>query len=96
MYNTIVLKNSTTKKKGGVELLKMNMVLWRSLLGLSQKELADKLNISQQAYSRKEKGITEFSDNEKVIIKDLISVYFPEVSIDVIFFNETVLNFSTK
>lgn len=39
---------------------------YRRFLGYSQKEIADFLNISLQAYWRKENGKTPFNDNEKI------------------------------
>lgn len=59
---------------------------YRNMLGLSQKEMAKKLNISINAYRNKENGKVEFWDNEKIIIKEMILPLFPEVTLEEIFF----------
>ena len=59
---------------------------YRNMLGLSQKEMAKKLNISINAYRNKENGKVEFRDNEKIIIKEMILPLFPEVTLEEIFF----------
>ncbi|MDO4902615.1 MAG: transcriptional regulator [bacterium] len=60
---------------------------YRHMLGLSQGDLAMKLNISKQAYHNKEIGRTEFNDSEKLAIKNLLICEFPEITIDDIFFS---------
>lgn len=65
---------------------------YRTMLGLTQQDLANKLGISRQAYSLKEKGRTPFSDSEKILIRDLVSEVVPNISIDSIFFNGLVRN----
>ena len=65
---------------------------YRTMLGLTQQDLANKLGISRQAYSLKEKGKTSFSDSEKILIRDLVSEVVPNISIDSIFFNGLVRN----
>ncbi|XJS10475.1 helix-turn-helix transcriptional regulator [Aerococcaceae bacterium WGS1372] len=64
---------------------------YRNYLGLTQQELANILDISKQSYWNKENGRTPFTDNEKVIIKNLLLRDFPNISIDEIFFNQMVL-----
>lgn len=61
---------------------------YRHMLGLSQDDLAKKLNISKQSYHNKEIGKTEFSDSEKLAIKNLLISEFPKITIDDIFFSQ--------
>lgn len=56
------------------------------MLGKTQKEMANVFNISVQSYRLKEKGITPFSDNEKLLFRDLLQTIFPEITIDEVFF----------
>lgn len=59
---------------------------YRRMLGMTQKQLAERFNISLQAYWQKEKGKVPFSDKEKVIFKTLLKPIFPNITIDEIFF----------
>ena len=59
----------------------------RKYKGLTQTDLSKILGISLQSYSRKEQGKTPFSDNEKIIIKNLFIDDFPEITIDELFFS---------
>lgn len=63
---------------------------YRKYLGLTQKDLARIFGISSQAYSRKERGKTAFNDKEKVILKNLFIEFFPNITIDDIFFSQEV------
>lgn len=60
---------------------------YRVMLGLTQKELGEKLGCSYQSISSKEKGETQFNDKEKIIFKNLVKQLFPNITIDDIFFN---------
>lgn len=60
---------------------------YRNHLGMTQKELADELDISLTSYRNKENGITNFSDKEKVLFTALINDVFPNTSIEDIFFS---------
>ena len=60
----------------------------RVMLGKTQEDMAFVFNITKQAYSKKERGITQFSDKEKVIFKELVSVVAPDETVGSIFFNE--------
>lgn len=62
------------------------VVGYRNMLGMNQQEMADHLGISKQAYWNKENKKTPFTDDEKVIIKDLLKPLFPNIKIDDIFF----------
>lgn len=59
---------------------------YRTMLGLTQVEMAKVLGISKQSYHSKENGITPFKDTEKIKIKTLIESLFPSITIDEIFF----------
>ncbi|WP_195853967.1 helix-turn-helix transcriptional regulator [Aerococcus tenax] len=62
----------------------------RSYMGLTQTDLANTLNISLQAYWKKEKGITPFTDDEKIVLKKIFNESFPSATIDDIFFSHEV------
>lgn len=63
---------------------------YRNMLGLSQRDMAEKFGISLQAYNSKENGKTAFNDSEKYIIKNMLIPYFPNITIDEIFFKNEV------
>lgn len=64
---------------------------YRKLIGLTQKELADIFEVSVQSISRKENGITPYTDKEKKIFRNLIrEKAIPNITIDEIFFKEKV------
>lgn len=67
-----------------------NVARLRRFKGLTQSEAAEILGISLQAYFRKEKGYVNFTDQEKVTLKQLFSEDFPEITIDSIFFSKKV------
>lgn len=59
---------------------------YRAMLGLTQEEFGKKIGMSKQQYSQKEKGYRAFNDTEKEKIKNILLPYFPEITIDSIFF----------
>lgn len=59
---------------------------YRIMLGLTQKEVANKLNISISSYINKETGRTAFKDNEKLLFKELLTPYFSNITLEEIFF----------
>ena len=59
---------------------------YRRMLGMTQSKMADCFGISKQAYYLKEKGATAFSDEEKVLFKEMLLPLFPQITIDEIFF----------
>lgn len=69
---------------------RLRVANYRKFLGYTQEEFSKFFNISTQAYARKERGETPFTDDEKVLIKDMLLVHFPDISIDQIFFNNKV------
>lgn len=60
---------------------------YRTMLGLNQLEMAERLGISKQAYRMKEIGRTQFNDREKRLIKEMLKSIFPTITIDEIFFS---------
>lgn len=60
---------------------------YRTMLGCTQEDLANIIGISKQSYNQKELGKTRFSDEEKKIIKNYISDYFPDISYEILFFS---------
>ena len=60
---------------------------YRVMLGKSQDEMAKMFGITKQAYSAKERGISRFTDNEMITIKEMLKPIFPEITIDEIFFS---------
>ena len=58
----------------------------RIMLGLTQKEVASKLNISISSYINKETGRTAFKDNEKLLFKEMLTPYFSNITLEEIFF----------
>lgn len=72
------------------------IVGYRKMIGKSQKEMAKKFDISVQAYSKKENGLIPFKDSEKVIFKNLLLPYFPDITIDDIFFSQMLSNVEFK
>ena len=66
------------------------VVKLRKFSGLTQSDMAKELGISLQWYWQKEKGLTEFNDKEKLIIKAIFNKDFPDLTIDAIFFDDEV------
>ena len=60
---------------------------YRVMLGLTQKNMADKLDISLQSYNNKETGKTPFNDKEKKTIKTIVAEVKPDITIDELFYS---------
>lgn len=60
---------------------------YRVMLGLSQGDMAEKLNISKQSYYKKENGYTPFARDEMLAIRDMFSGIRSSITIDEIFFD---------
>ena len=58
---------------------------YRVMLG-TEKDMAKALGITPQAYSAKENGKRSFKDSEKIIIKNMVSVLFPSITYEDLFF----------
>ncbi|MGH2102129.1 helix-turn-helix transcriptional regulator [Aerococcus urinaeequi] len=63
---------------------------FRSLLGLTQAELARLLKVTPQTVSAKENGKRQFSDEEKIMIVKLVNQEYPDIRISDIFFKQKV------
>ena len=61
---------------------------YRKAIGYTQTDMAKIFGISLQAYYRKVKGYTPYTDKEKVMFKDLVKPLFPNVTIDSLFFTD--------
>lgn len=59
---------------------------YRTMLGKTQEEFANILEISKQSYNQKELGKVSFNDREKRIIKNYINKSFPEITYEMLFF----------
>ncbi|MCC9700289.1 helix-turn-helix domain-containing protein, partial [Streptococcus agalactiae] len=59
---------------------------YRVMLGLTQKDMSDKLNISLQSYNNKETGKSAFNDKERLAIKSMVSEIKPDITIDELFY----------
>ncbi|NLD32280.1 MAG: helix-turn-helix transcriptional regulator [Trichococcus flocculiformis] len=68
----------------------------RKAIGYTQRDMAKEFGISVQAYYRKEKGYTPFTDEEKVIFRDLVKSMFPFVTIDSLFFSENAKKYKVE
>lgn len=87
-----ILYSCFKKFKGGGRMnaleKKINKIAgYRGMLGMTQKQIASYLGILPQSYSNKERGETAFKDEEKQKIKELLKPYFPDITIDDIFFS---------
>lgn len=67
----------------------MNNIIcgYRKMTGLTQKEMAEKLNISEGTYRNKEKGKSSFKYKEMVDFHEIISKKNLSVTINDIFFD---------
>lgn len=67
----------------------MNKIIgYRSMLGLTQEDIAKMFNLSIQAYRNKEKGRTPFKQEEMRLFKEiLVNNGIENVTIDDIFFD---------
>lgn len=59
---------------------------YRVMMNMTQKDIADYLSISRQAYSEKERGNIPFNDREKQLLKRLFITIDSNISIDSLFF----------
>lgn len=75
----------TFSKKGGYIMDKLRG--YRVMLGLTQKDMSDKLNISLQSYNNKETGKNAFNDKERLAIKSMVAEIKPDITIDELFYS---------
>lgn len=69
------------------EVADLNVARYRKISGYTQAELAERLNISRQAFSEKERGKIPFKEIEMRELKLLFEKNSPSVTIDEIFFS---------
>lgn len=60
---------------------------YRVMLGLTQRQMADKLKISLQSYNNKELGKTPFNDKERLAIKSMVAEIKSDITIDELFYS---------
>lgn len=60
---------------------------YRVMMNFTQQQMADRLNISRQSYSEKERGNIPFKDDEKLFLKKLFLTIDENITIDSLFFN---------
>jgi len=77
------------QKLKGVEKVEQVAKL-RRFKGWTQTDMANILGISLQGYWKKENGITKFSDSEKVKLLEVFREDFPDLTIDKIFYPESI------
>lgn len=56
------------------------------MLGLTQVDLAEILEVSPQTISNKERGYSSFTDGEKVKFRELVKKINPKITIDELFY----------
>ena len=56
------------------------------MTGLTQKEMAKKLNVSEGTYRKKEKGKASFKDEEMRLFYEIVKTTNPSITIQDIFF----------
>ena len=70
-----------------MESVKVSKVLsYRKALGKTQKDMSKLLNIHHVVYSRKERMLVPFSDKEKITLLMYFKEFFPNETIDSLFF----------
>jgi ps3 protein 14-like transcriptional regulator len=70
-----------------MEISKLDKITgYRRMLNLTQKDMANLLGISLSAYNKRENGYIDFSDKQKIIIRDIITRYFPNENMESLFF----------
>lgn len=59
--------------------MQSKLLILRKEAGLSQQDMADKLNISVTSYGEKERGKSEFSQNEMFCLRDFFGKSLEEI-----------------
>lgn len=82
----VILRVIVLLKEG--ETMKVNKVsAYRKAIKMNQSQMAKLLNLSVDAYSRKERGLSEFKQSEMEKFANIISKKEPTATIEGIFFN---------
>ena len=66
------------------------LIAYRKMLKLNQKFIAEKIGISPTSYSHKESGKINFNQKEMVVITNIIKEKIPNITMDDIFFDNSV------
>jgi len=58
------------------------LIAWRKFKGLTQKQMADHIDVDVRTYINKEQGVTQFKANEmfliaKILQKDISEIFLP-------------------
>lgn len=61
---------------------------YRNMLNMTQHDMAKMLGISDRAYNSKEKGQTQFTDSQRLKIRELFKTIKPDITIDEIFYSD--------
>lgn len=70
-----------------MEISKLDKITgYRKMLKLTQCDMAKILGISVSAYNKREKGHIDFSDKQKIAIRDIITRHFPNENMESLFF----------
>lgn len=70
-----------------MEISKLDKIAgYRKMLNLTQDDMANLLGISLSSYNKREKGHVDFSDKQKIIIRDIITRHFPNENMESLFF----------
>lgn len=72
----ILVSYKDTKRKTGGDIVKITVKAARVNANMTQKEVADKLNLSLTGYAKKENGNSKFYIDEIVILSDLFGVEY--------------------
>jgi transcriptional regulator with XRE-family HTH domain len=72
-------KNSLGHMRVRLDLVLANIRRSREALNLSQKEVADRLNMSQNAYSKLELGYTKLTLQHFLLIADALNVPYKNI-----------------
>ena len=66
------------------------LVAYRKILNMSQTEMAKYIGIGLTAYNSKETGKSDFTQSEMLSIRNVIKKYNPNITVDEIFFSQSV------
>lgn len=68
------------------------LVAYRKMLGITQKQMADRIGKSLTTYNHKETGKVEFNQKEMIAITDVLKVDLPNITVDEIFYKNHISN----
>lgn len=65
----------------------MEISNWRKALGYTQADMAKIFDVTVYTYFRKEKGYSPFTDEEKIVFRNLVNNVFPDITVGELFFD---------